>query len=69
MEVDFIADPQAGDIAFSSPADPGFYSRAVRWFTKSEWSHCFLLSHDYLGHTVVMEADLCVQIVSFDRNI
>lgn len=68
MEVNFMKEPQAGDIAFSAPAKAGFYSKAVMFFTKSEWSHCFFLSHDYLGKTVVMEADLCVQIVSFDKE-
>ena len=68
MKIEFLKEPQSGDIAFSHPVKMGFYSKAVRWFTKSKWSHCFFLAHDYLGHMVVMEADLCVQIVPFKKE-
>lgn len=68
MKLEFLKEPQSGDIAFSHPADLGFYSKAVRFFTASKWSHCFFMAHSYLGHDVVMEADLCVQIVPFQKE-
>lgn len=64
----FLKQVQAGDIAFSHPVKLGFYSRAVRFLTKSKWSHCFFMPHDYLGEVIVMEADLCVQIVPFKKE-
>ena len=68
MIINFLKQPQCGDIAFSHPVKLGFYSRAVRFFTRSRWSHCFFMPHNYLGKTVVMEADLCVQIVPFQKE-
>jgi hypothetical protein len=68
MIINFKSDPRSGDIAFSHPVKMGFYSKAVRWFTRSRWSHCFFMPHDYLSRVVVMEADLCVQIVPFKKE-
>lgn len=68
MRTEFIKNPQAGDIAFSHPVKLGFYSKAVRFLTKSKWSHCFFMPHDYLGYVSVMEADLCVQMVPFKKE-
>lgn len=62
----FIKYPRAGDIAFSMPAKPGFYSRGVAFFTASRWSHCFFLCADYAGMRSVLEADLKVQLVPFE---
>lgn len=33
-------------IAFTT--SPNWFSRAIRWFTKSQWSHCFLILDDIL---------------------
>ncbi len=68
MIAKFLKDPRAGDIAFSYPVALGFYSRAVRFFTKSKWSHCFFLSEDYLGHRMVFESDLKAQLVPFEKE-
>lgn len=68
MKINFLKDPRSGDIAFSYPVALGFYSRAVRFFTKSNWSHCFFLSEDYLGARMVFESDLKAQLVPFDKE-
>ena len=58
----------AGDIAFGHPKNLGFYSKAVRFFTKSKWSHCFFVGPDYCGELVAIEADLKVQVVPFYKE-
>ncbi len=68
MKLEFLSESKAGDIAFSYPADMGFYSKGVRWFTKSLWSHCFHLSIDYLGKRMVFETDLKAQLVPFEKE-
>jgi hypothetical protein len=68
MNSNFLKQPKAGDIAFSHPAKLGFYSKAVRFLTKSRWSHCFFMPYNYLGYLVVMEADLKVQLVPFETE-
>lgn len=68
MKIEFIQEPKAGDIAFSYPIELGFYSRGVRWFTKSLWSHSFHLSIDYLGEKMVFETDLKAQLVPFKKE-
>jgi hypothetical protein len=68
MKTEFLKDPKAGDIAFSYPVALGFYSRAVRFFTKSMWSHCFFLCDDYLGQRMVFESDLKAQLVPFEKE-
>ncbi len=60
--------PKTGDIAFSYPVELGFYSRAVRFFTKSLWSHCFVLADDYYGESAVLESDLKTQLVPFNKE-
>lgn len=59
---------QQGDIAFSGKAKWSFYSRGVMWFTKSRWSHCFFLLGDVCGHLSVLESELNVQTVPFERE-
>lgn len=46
----------------------GFYPNAVRFFTKSKWSHCFVVIPQVLGELSVIEADLKVQIVPFQKE-
>jgi len=46
----------------------GFYSRAVRFFTKSKWSHCFIVIDNIYGTPAVLEADLKVQVVDFHQE-
>lgn len=57
-----------GDISFSHPVKMGFYSKAVRWFTRSKWSHCFIIMEDFYGSPAVLEADLKVQLVDFNQE-
>ncbi len=59
---------QVGDIAFSYPKKLGFYSRAVRWFTNSKWSHCFYVAPPYMGELMVIETDLKIQVVPFHKE-
>ena len=60
--------PLPGDIAFSSPVKLGFYSRSVRFFTKSKWSHCFYIGPEYMGMYMAIETDLKVQVVPFQKE-
>jgi hypothetical protein len=53
-----------GDIGFAGRRS-GFYPSAVRWFTNSKWSHCFVVMPEYMGELSVLEADLKVQLVPF----
>lgn len=55
----------SGCIAFSHPKKLGFYSKSVRYFTKSQWSHCFFVGPAYMGELIVIETDLKVQAVPF----
>lgn len=64
----FLKEPACGDIAFSTKADSGWYSKSVRFFTKSQWSHCFFLSEDYLDEAQVWEIDLKAQLVPFKKE-
>lgn len=57
-----------GDIAFSYPKDLGFYSRAVRFLTRSSWSHCFYVAPPYMGELMVIETDLKVQAVPYYKE-
>ena len=59
---------QQGDIVFSYPRDMGFYSKAVRYFTKSLWSHCFYISQPYMGEQMVFESDLKAQLVPWNKE-
>lgn len=54
-----------GDIAFSHPRKMGFYSKAVRYLTKSNWSHCFIGIADFYDAPAVLESDLKCQVVDF----
>jgi hypothetical protein len=56
-----------GDIGFGGKRT-GFYPNAVRWFTKSRWSHCFVVMPPYMGEICVLEADLKVQLVTFKKE-
>jgi hypothetical protein len=57
-----------GDIVFSTQRNPGFYARGVRFFTKSEWSHCFIIMTDVAGEPAALEADLKCQVVPFNKE-
>lgn len=59
---------KTGDIAFSHPRKMGFYSKAVRFFTNSKWSHCFYISQNYMGESMVFESDLKAQIVPWNKE-
>lgn len=56
-----------GDIGFGGKRK-GFYPNAVRFFTRSRWSHCFVVTPPFLGELSVLEADLKVQIVPFQKE-
>jgi len=58
---------QPGDIGFGGKRK-GFYPKAVRWFTRSLWSHCFFVTPEVLGEISVLEADLKVQLVPFQKE-
>jgi hypothetical protein len=58
---------QPGDIGFGGKR-AGFYPSAVRLFTKSKWSHCFVITPPVLGEISVIEADLKVQVVPFHKE-
>lgn len=59
---------KVGAIFFSSPRNPGFYSRAVKYFTKSKWSHCFYVGPAYMGELMAIETDLKLQVVPFQKE-
>jgi hypothetical protein len=48
-----------GDIGFSGKR-VGFYPNAVRFFTKSRWSHCFVVVPPVLGELSVLESEVNV---------
>lgn len=63
-----------GLIGFSS--SPSWISRVIRWFTKSRWSHCFVVWKVLDGengdgwHVLVIEAgEFTVQIVPFAKYL
>lgn len=58
---------RAGDMGFGGKRK-GWYPAAVRWFTRSRWSHCFIVMPEYLGEISVLEADLKVQLVPFQKE-
>lgn len=58
---------RAGDIGFGGKRK-GFYPKAVRWFTSSRWSHNFFVTPPVLGELSVLEADLKVQLVPFQKE-
>lgn len=58
---------RAGDIGFGGKRK-GIYPRLVRFFTSSRWSHCFVVTPPILGHLSVIEADLKVQCVPFQKE-
>ena len=57
----------SGDIGFGGKRK-GWYPATVRWFTKSRWSHNFVVMPKYLGEQCVLEADLKVQLVTFQKE-
>lgn len=56
-----------GDIGLGAKRS-GFYPKAVRFFTKSKYSHVFMVIHPIYGELSVLETDLKVQCVSFDKE-
>lgn len=56
-----------GDIGLGAKRK-GFYPSAVRWFTKSKYSHVFLICHEYYEQLQVFEVDLKVQTVPFNKE-
>ena len=58
---------KCGDIGISNRPS-GWYSRGVRFFTRSNWSHCFILGVPYLERASVLEADLKVQLVDWEKE-
>lgn len=58
---------RAGDIGFGGKRK-GFYPKAVRWFTFSRWSHNFVVTPPVFDSISVLEADLKVQIVPFEKE-
>ena len=56
-----------GDIGFGGKRS-GFYPKAVRFLTKSRWSHCFVVTPQFMGELCVIEADLKVQVVPFQKE-
>ena len=56
-----------GDIGFGGKRK-GWYPATVRWFTKSRWSHNFVVMPPYMGEICVLEADLKVQLVTFQKE-
>lgn len=59
---------QVGDIVFSGQYNPTFYARSVQFFTRSKWSHCFLIMTDVANERTALEADLKCQIVPFEKE-
>jgi len=59
---------KVGAIFFSHPKALGFYSRGVRYFTKSKWSHCFYVGPAYMGELMAIETDLKLQVVPFQKE-
>lgn len=59
---------QPGDVVFSGRRGSDFYSKGVKWFTNSKWSHCFFIMTDVAGESAVLEADLHCQIVPWIRE-
>lgn len=59
---------KCGAVFFSHPRNMGFYSKGVRYFTKSKWSHCFYIGPPYMGELMVIETDLKLQVVPFEKE-
>lgn len=57
-----------GDVALSGQRSEGFYPKAVKFFTKSNWSHCFFIMNDVANKRTVLEADLKIQVVPFEKE-
>lgn len=57
--------PKSGSIGFSS--GKGFFSNAIRFFSKSHWSHSFLITHPENTIPSVLEASQLVQKVPYSR--
>ena len=56
-----------GDIGLSAKHH-GWYPRLVRFFTKSKYSHVFVVADNFYGEPVVIETDLKVQVVPFKKE-
>ena len=59
---------QKGDIAFSGKRASNWYSNGVKSITKSKWSHSFLLMGDACGELSVLEAELSISAVPWQRE-
>lgn len=60
--------PSRGDIAFSGKRASNWYSDGVKSITNSKWSHTFMLVGDILDELSVMEADLNILTVPWQRE-
>lgn len=58
---------QCGDIGISN-RPTGWYPAGVRFFTRSKWSHTFIVANPYLERPTALEADLKVQLVDFEKE-
>lgn len=56
-----------GDIGLSNKRK-GWYPAAVRFFTRSKFSHVFIVGHEFYNELTVIEADLKVQVVPFKKE-
>jgi len=58
----------SGDIGFAGKRKSTFYSRAVKWFTKSRWSHNFVVMPKFIGELCVLEAEVNVVLRLFEKE-
>lgn len=56
-----------GMIGFVGTRKPGFLQKAVMFFARSKWSHCFFITFPHGGDEAVQEASWSVQIIPFQR--
>lgn len=58
-----------GDIIFVNNKDGNFLSKAIRWFTRSPWSHCALGFFNQMnGEQMIFEANLTVNATPWVRT-
>lgn len=56
----------SGHVVFSSTAN-SFMPNAIRFITRSQWSHCLITTPDYLGRKMCIEAaGIGIAMVDFD---
>jgi hypothetical protein len=56
-----------GDVGFAGKRE-GWYPRAVRYFTQSRWSHCFVVTQPVFNVLSVIEADVMVVLRPFEQE-